>query len=40
MDIAVYVAIAMIIGAGGGYSLAAMGLRFRLPIFWNPDNND
>jgi hypothetical protein len=40
MEIFAYIGIALFLGAGGGYTLAAAGLRFRLPVTWNPNDSD
>jgi hypothetical protein len=40
LDLVAYIGIALLLGAGGGYTLAAAGLRFRLPVTWNPNDSD
>jgi len=40
LDLAAYIGIALLLGAGSGYTLAEAGLRFRLPVTWNPNNDD
>jgi len=39
MEVLAYIGIALLAGATGGYTLAATGLRFRLPITWNADTD-
>lgn len=40
MEVLAYIGIALLLGAEGGYTLAAAGLRFRLPMTWNPNDSD
>jgi len=40
MEVLAYIGIALLLGTGGGYTLAAAGLRFRLPMTWNPNDSD